>query len=152
FFTFHNTLPPAPPPTPLQIAQNNIPRTTLFDKDTYAVGFYVDDEYRLSDQWKLIGGVRVDTNTRLRNDRWFPGARAAVVYEPTKTWISKVIYNRSVRFPSALAALNEVWGFEHRLSPTDPPFAQLNNPATEPEILSTVEWDNIVYAGSARLG
>ena len=129
-----------------------IPKTSLFNKDDYDIGFYLDDEYRVADQWKLIGGARVDHSTRLEGNRWFPGARAAIIYEPTKTWVSKFIYNRSVRMPSALEALNDVWGFNHRNQTTAPPFARLSNPAMEPEILSTLEWDNIVYVGDARVG
>ncbi len=132
--------------------QGHIPRTSLFNKDDYDIGFYLDDEMRLTDQWKVIGGARVDHSTRLEGNRWFPGARAAIIYEPTKMWVSKVVYNRSIRMPSALEALNDVWGFEHRDQPTDPPFARLSNPATEPEILSTIEWDNIAYLGDARVG
>lgn len=151
YFTFTNAL--AAPKNPLDNLQNNIPKTTLFDRPIYAVGFYVDDEYRLNDKWKVIAGARIDHNTELQGERWFPGARAALIYEPNKTWISKLIYNRSVRYPSPIAALNEKWGSQpdRRSSPTDPPFAQQSVQANQPEILSTIELDNTIYLGSTRL-
>ena len=118
FGTFFTFLAPGQP--------GFIPRTTLVDDDDFGIGFYVDDEYRLNDRLKLIGGLRVDTNTRLRNDRWFPGARAGIIFEPTKTWVSKVIYNRAIRMPTALEAMNEVWGTNNppaRNSRLSPPFS-----------------------------
>jgi len=129
-----------------------IPNTTFVNQDDYDIGVYADDEFRVNPQWKLVGGVRADRNTKIPVDRWFPGARAGIVYEPTQTWVSKLIYTRAVRMPSALEALNSVWGAQNSSNPNDPSFAQLSNPARLPEILSTVELDNIAYVGQARLG
>jgi outer membrane receptor protein involved in Fe transport len=126
------------------------PPTTLIAGDTYGIGFYVDDEYRFSDQWKIVGGVRVDENSKLHGDRWIPGWRTGVIYEPTKYWISKIIYNRAVRMPSNLEALNQVWGSSHPLRA--PFFANTSPQAQNPEKLSTVELDNIFYVGKVRLG
>ncbi len=125
------------------------PQTTLVDKDTYALGLYADDEYRINDKWKLVAGVRIDHNTRLNGDRWFPGWRSGVIFEPTKTWVSKLIYNRAVRMPSALESLNQVWGSGHNA----PPFFAARSPQPQkPEALETVELDNIFYVGNVPLG
>jgi outer membrane receptor protein involved in Fe transport len=125
----------------------------LVSRDTYALGFYFDDQIDVSDRLKLIAGVRADKNTRLpdRND-WFPGARAAVVYDTTPNWITKVTYNRSVRMPSALTALNETWGSNNPDNANKPGWADLSPTADVPEILSTVELHNVFYVGDARIG
>jgi outer membrane receptor protein involved in Fe transport len=125
-----------------------IPKTTFFTEDTYAVGAYLEDEYQLTPQIRLNGGARIDRNTRLEPDRWYPGFRAAVILEPTPTWTSKVVYNRAVRFPSPIAALNRAWGTG---APGAPSWAALAPNATQPEILSTIEWQNILYLEKNRL-
>jgi len=129
----------------------HIPRTTLVNDDTFAVGFYVDDQYQVNERLKLIGGVRVDENGRLDEDRWFPGWRSAIVYHFTTNWISKVVFNRSVRMPSPLTALNEVWGSNNPDTPSKPSWADLYPTARNPEILTTVEAQNIFYLGNVRL-
>jgi outer membrane receptor protein involved in Fe transport len=130
-----------------------VPATTLVDKDTTSVGVYLDDEFHLNDQWKLIAGVRADTNGRLENDRWYPGWRSAAVYHPKESWVSKAVFNRSVRMPSPLQSLNKIWGSNN---PTDHPgnldFSELSPTVTKPERLTTVEWQNIFYVKQTRLG
>jgi len=121
----------------------------LFNNDTYAVGFYVDDLATVTDWLKLVGGIRVDHNERLEGDRWFPGGRAAVIVEPMGNWVSKLIFNRAVRIPTALEAMNMGWGAS---VPTSPDWATNNDAAEEPEILETFEFQNIVYWGHVRVG
>ncbi|MEI6210863.1 MAG: TonB-dependent receptor [bacterium] len=126
-----------------------IPKTTLVDEDSQSVGFYVDDQYRLAPWLKLVGGLRADHNTVLQNDCWYPGARAALIFEPTESLVSKLVYNRANRMPTAVESpLNEAWG---QGKPGTPPFATGPN-ATRPETLSTYEWENILYMGKVRLG
>ena len=126
-----------------------IPKTTLVGADSQSVGFYADDEYRVTKWLKLVGGVRVDHNNVLRNGCWYPGARAAIIVEPTTHWVSKLTYNRAARMPTALESpLNEAWGKDRSGTPS---FATNPN-ANQPEILTTYEWQNIVYLGPARLG
>ena len=144
YFTYNNT-----------DSNEHIAKTTLVDEDTDAVGFYLDDTFQLTKRLKLIGGIREDYNSRLNGDRWFTGARAAVVYDATDHWITKLIYNRSVRMPSALSALNKVWGSDHQdlfSSGIVPQFARLSSQAQNPEILSTFEFQNIFYIGRVRVG
>lgn len=123
-------------------------RTTLIGRDTHAVGFYADDTIQAADRLKLVAGARVDQNTRLPG-RWFVGGRAAAIASPADFWVAKLIYNRAVRMPSALAALNEAWGRD-RVA-TSPSWARVSPQAREPEILSTYELQDIVYVGDARL-
>jgi hypothetical protein len=98
---------------------------------------------------KVIGGLRLDSNSKLEGDEWFTGARSAIIVEPTDNWITKLIYNRSVRMPSDLSAVNQVWGINHL--DTAPAFAQTSLQVREPEILSTFELQEIFYLGKARL-
>lgn len=144
YFTFNNNE-----------TNEHITKTTLVDQDTDAVGFYLDDTYQLTKRLKLIGGIREDYNSRLEGDRWFTGARGAIIYEASDHWITKLIYNRSVRMPSALSALNKVWGSDHAdlfSQGIVPSFARLSSQATNPEILSTFEFQNIFYLGKVRVG
>lgn len=141
FYTFNNIEPEQ---------DTHIPRTTLVDEDTQGVGFYIDDTFAVNSWLKLVGGIRVDHNTKLDGDRWIPGGRAAVIMTPTDNWVTKFIYNRSVRMPSDLAALNEAWGSDHL--PQAPAFARVSPQAQNPEILETFEWQNILYLGKVRLG
>ncbi len=130
----------------------DIPPTTLVSRDTYALGFYFDDQIEISDRLKIIAGIRIDKNTRLPDsNELFPGARAAFVYNTTPNWVTKVTYNRSVRMPSALTAMNEVWGTNNPASPNKPAWADLSPTAFAPEILSTVEFHNVFYFDPARV-
>ena len=131
-------------------AGNFLPKTTLVDEDTYALGFYADDTFAATDRLTFVAGARLDRNTRLRGDRWYPGARAAAIYEPREELVTKLVYNRAVRMPSALSALNQIAGSDHPA--TSPFFATISPQAQRPEILTTYEWQNVVQLAGARLG
>ncbi len=145
YFTFNET----------SSANLHIPPTTMVDQDTYALGFYIDDQVEVTDRLKLIGGVRIDKNTRLPDDVWFPGTRAAVVYELTKKWITKLVYNRSVRMPSPAQSLNTVWGSNNKdqwpVLAQQIPWAYVSPTVDAPEVLSTVELHNVFYLEPVRL-
>lgn len=123
-------------------------RTTTVGRDTHAVGFYADDTIQAADKLKLVAGARVDQNTRLPG-RWFAGGRAAAIATPADFWVAKLIYNRAVRMPSAVAALNEAWGRDHLA--TSPSWTRISPQAGNPEVLSTYELQNVVYIDEARL-
>ena len=124
-------------------------KQTFFDENTWGVGFYVDDTYQLTERWRLVGGLRADHNTLLGEDsEWFWGGRAAAIYKATERWTTKWIYNKAVRMPSALGALNEIWGQD---VPDAPSWANGSPNAEHPEELQTVEWANILYLGKTRL-
>lgn len=54
-----------------------IPRTSLVNRDTWAVGFFLDDEFQVLEWLKLVGGVRVDHNSILDGNARRAGGRAA---------------------------------------------------------------------------
>lgn len=130
---------------------DHIPRTVMFTKDTYAIGFFFDDTYQPAEWLKIIGGIRADLNTKLPGDSWYPGARAALIALPTSDWVSKLMFNRAVRMPSAQAALNYVWGRQNIDDPRNPSWARISSPPEKPEILQTFEWQNIVYWEPVRI-
>jgi outer membrane receptor protein involved in Fe transport len=144
FFTYNED-----PPFPGGI---HIPRTTMVDRGTYALGFYLDDQMSVTDRLKLIAGFRLDKNTRLPDNTWYPGARAAIVYQTTEKWFTKLTYNRSVRMPSPAQSLNTVWGTNNPDLPIKPYWANLSPTVNAPEILSTIELHNVWYLDPARLG
>jgi outer membrane receptor protein involved in Fe transport len=59
------------------------------------------------------------------------------------------MFNRAVRMPSAVAAMNTVFGSNN---PNPPPWAALAPTPEEPETLSTVELQNTFTVGKMRLG
>jgi len=127
-----------------------VPKTPLVTADAQSVGFYADDEYQVNNWLKLVGGVRVDYNTELLRDAWFPGARVAIIVAPAPNWVSKLTYNRAVRMPTSVESpLDQTWG---QGKASAPPFAITSGNADSPEILTTYEWENIVYLGPVRLG
>ncbi len=124
-----------------------IPKTTLVSKDTWALGFFLDDEFQPFKWLKLVAGARVDHNTILAGDRWYVGGRGALIFLPTTNWVAKLTYNRAVRMPTPVEARNDVWGND---KPDAPPFANTAPNATKPEILNTVEAQGIAYLGPVR--
>ena len=127
----------------------NLVTTQLVDRDSQELGLYIDDEIQLNERLKLIGGVRQDHNTLLPGDKWYTGLRSALVYQTTDNWVTKAMFNRAVRMPSAVASLNTVFGTNN---PHPPPWADLAPTPQEPETLSTVELQNTFTIDKLRLG
>jgi outer membrane receptor protein involved in Fe transport len=127
----------------------NLVSTELVNRDSQELGLYIDDEIQLTKRLKVIGGVRQDHNTLLPGDKWYTGLRSALVYQTTDDWVTKAMFNRAVRMPSALAAMNTVFGSNN---PNPPPWAALAPTPQEPETLSTVELQNTFTVGKMRLG
>jgi outer membrane receptor for ferrienterochelin and colicin len=130
-----------------ELADRAVPRFTLVDEDTHSVGVYLSDTVTVNEDLTLVAGVRSDQNS-LAGSRWHNGGRAAVIYRPTDIWTTKLMYNRAVRMPSPLAALNAAWGVNN---PTAPDWANDWPLVDRPEKLSTVEWLNTLAVGKGRL-
>ncbi|MFC1760803.1 TonB-dependent receptor plug domain-containing protein [Planctomycetota bacterium] len=123
----------------------------FFDKDTWGIGAYLDDSIQITDQFKFVAGLRGDYNTLLKDKdnagiHW--GGRLAGIYSVLDQWTTKLMFNRAVRMPSPLAAINEIWGID---APSSPSWAAGAPTAQDPEILQTLEWTNIWYPDKTRV-
>ncbi len=124
-------------------------KQAFYNKNTWGLGAYLDDSVQVNEQLKLVGGIRGDYNTLLGEDtsiKW--GGRAAAIYAVHEGWTTKIMYNRAIRMPSPLAALNEIWGID---APSPPSWAAGAPNAEKPEILQTFEWTNIFYLEKTRV-
>ncbi|HEV8689083.1 MAG TPA: TonB-dependent receptor [Ideonella sp.] len=71
--------------------------TYRFDDHRKSVGASIEDEYSLSPQWRITGGLRVD---RRSFSPWTWSPRAALVWEPSPEWALKLSQGRATRFAS----------------------------------------------------
>ncbi|OUR93220.1 hypothetical protein A9Q81_15420 [Gammaproteobacteria bacterium 42_54_T18] len=120
-------------------------------KDSHSVGIYIYDRWLVTGNFKTEGGLRYDDNSLLDEHSGNWGGRLAFTYDSAINnypWISKLITNRAVRYPSAIAALNEFWGTNNS---SPPAYASTSTTADKPEILTTIEWQNIFYRQGTRL-
>ncbi len=90
----------------------------------YRIGFYAQDEWRLSDTWSTTLGLRVDRNN-VTGTQWSP--RAALIWQASPQTTLKALYGRAHRAPNA---------FERDYSDG---LAQLANPALVGETVDTLE-------------
>ena len=125
------------------------PPVELVNQNSEEIGLYINDEIQLTDRLKLIGGVRQDHDTVLPGDKWYTGIQSAIVMQTTDNWVTKAMFNRAVRMPSAVSALNTVFGTNN---PNPPPWADLAPTPQDPETLSTVELQNVFTIQKLRLG
>jgi outer membrane receptor for ferrienterochelin and colicin len=118
--------------------------TEYLNGSAYAVGLYASDTWQISEKLKSVLGLRADRNTVLPSHRVFFGGRAALVYEASDNWTTKLMGNHVVKMPVPMASRQELWGINNN-NPSAPSFALQNNTADKPEKLTTIEWQNILY-------
>lgn len=119
------------------------------NKDTYRIGVYASDNFQLLHNLKLVAAVRVDKDTELDFADTYISPRAAVIYQPISAWTTKLNYNTATRIPKPLESpLNQVWG---QGNPAAPSWGAQNPLVNRPEVLTAVEWQNIVMLGKTRL-
>ncbi|MBD3314586.1 MAG: TonB-dependent receptor plug domain-containing protein [Chitinivibrionales bacterium] len=115
--------------------------------NTNAYGGYFSCEFRISKKLTLTAALRADYDEIIEGRPYY-SPRAAVVFKPVGFWTTKAIYNGATRMPDPwMSPLNPIWGIEN--NPDSKRWTNTN--ATRPEMLSTIEWQNIIYAGKARL-
>lgn len=99
-------------------------------RETFKYGVYFQDEWYLSEQWRLNFGARFDHYPS------FGGTfnpRTALVYQPTSESTFKFIYGRAIRAPNVY----------ERFYGGDFSFSQKANPNLKPEFINALEmaWD-----------
>jgi len=115
--------------------------------DTYSLGGYISEEFKVFDNLTLVGALRADTNTILKRPNFYLSPRLSVVYSPIDKWILKVMYNTATKFPNPWESpLNQVWNYERGAD-----WASTSGPAKDPETLNTIELQSINYFGDLRL-
>lgn len=119
------------------------------NKDTYRIGIYASDSFHIRHNLKLVAALRADKDSELDFGDTYFSPRASIVYEPLGAWVTKVNYNTATRTPRAVASpLNQVWG---RGNPAAPSWGANNPLASRPEVLTAVEWQNIISLTRTRL-
>lgn len=114
---------------------------TFFDENTYGLGTYLSDTFKVTDRLTLFSGLRADQNTLVGHDfHW--GGRLGSSYKVSDTWTTKLFVNRAIRMPSPLGALNEIWGINAINPPT---WANRSTTVDHPEVLTTFEWGNTFH-------
>jgi hypothetical protein len=127
---------------------NNVIQPLLVIRDTYGIGAYASEEYQVRDDLKLVAACRWDKNTQISFDKNYVSPRAAVIYRPVELLTTKLIFNTATRLPQGWQGpLNAVWGIGN---PAAPAYAIINTTAQRPEVLSTLEWQNIINYHTTR--
>ncbi|MEK7434945.1 MAG: TonB-dependent receptor [Cyanobacteriota bacterium] len=130
-------------PTPAGSVQSILELT-----DTYSLGAYVSEEFKLLDNLTLVAALRGDTNSILKRPNFYLSPRAAIVFTPFQKWTLKAMFNRATKFPNPWESpLNQTWNYERGAD-----WASKLGPAKNPETLSTIELQSINYFGELRLG
>ena len=95
-------------------------------------GFYIQDNYKINEQLRVVVGARYDYNT-LYDDTFNP--RASLIYKPSNHDVFKVLYSNAFLAPASDQVYNEygdVTGKNGR-------FRQVSNSNLKPEELQTIE-------------
>lgn len=100
------------------------------ERDAFKYGIYVQDEWRISNQWHLNIGGRYDHYSAF-GGAWNP--RTSLIYQPTAASTYKFIYGRALRAPNVY----------ERFYGGDFSFPQKANPDLRPEFVNALEltWD-----------
>lgn len=124
--------------------------------NTNTIGGYISEEFQATDKLKLVAAVRADQDSSLRRNRHkiYASPRAAVVYEASDEWTTKVMYNTATRMPAPWnGPLNTIWGNDKpQVQPNfQGAFGGVNPTAEKPEVLRAAEWQNILQSEGTRL-
>ena len=108
---------------------------------THVTGFYLSEDFTPTERLRFTVAARGDRDTILGNsNRVWVSPRAAIAWQATDLWTTKVMYNTATRMPTPWASpLNELDS-----NPTSRPPSWVNQPADRPERLTAYEFQNIL--------
>ncbi|RDH86077.1 MAG: hypothetical protein DIZ80_01000 [endosymbiont of Galathealinum brachiosum] len=146
-----NTIPvgadlPTPYNTSLSVNQQNFnyPGTTLplvlFENNHENVGVYLQDNWIINDQWRLVTGIRYD-NDSFHGSSTNP--RVSAIYKPNDKNLVKLLYGQAYLAPSsenAFINFGDFSGFNSTTGLWESFFFQAPNPELQPEELQTLEF------------
>lgn len=103
------------------------------ERRAHKFGLYLQDEYRISDQWALNAGVRYDYYQLFGST---VNPRATLIYQPSEQNNFKFIYGRAFRAPNT---------YETFYGSISSGASQKGNMSLDPEVINTFElaWDYI---------
>lgn len=117
-------------------------------KDNNSIGFYLSENYKITNKLDITLASRFDYNTILSYKKMFFSPRVALVYNPIDIITLKAMYNRALRMPSPwMSQRNELWN----VNKIDTTGTWLQNTMAEnPERLSAYEFQIIFNFKKAR--
>ncbi|HWP45770.1 MAG TPA: TonB-dependent receptor [Candidatus Limnocylindrales bacterium] len=119
------------------------PQGNIHSRQDSALGFYIQDEYKPSDQLTLVAGIRVQDNTLSGTD---VAPRGTLLYTPWKNHTFRFAMGQAILPPSQFEVFNET-----RVTlPTGAIVARLSNPNLDSAINTAYEigyrtylWDKL---------
>lgn len=117
--------------------------------DTYTVGGYISEAWKVNDKIKVNVASRFDYNAMFGTSTVYMTPRVALILKPTDFWTTKAMFNTSTHMPDPTGSpLNTIHGADN---PNAPGFAKANNLAQKPERLQAYEFQNIFYIKNHRV-
>ncbi len=127
-------------------AQNQFyPNTTLpiqfFDRDYHTAGAYIQDNWKIDNQWRLVAGARFDYNSFYGNSS---NPRASLIYKYDDRNLFKLLYGRAFLAPAPDQASTSFGSFTGAQNGSgewlSTPFGfRVPNPDIKPERIQTLE-------------
>lgn len=75
------------------------------ERDTHRVGVYLQDDFRINDQWRLSLGARFDDHSLLSESLFSP--RLGLIYQPFADTVFKIQYGQAFRAPNVVQAFQQ---------------------------------------------
>ncbi|HED35413.1 MAG TPA: TonB-dependent receptor [Gammaproteobacteria bacterium] len=151
-YDFFNTIPkgadlPSPYDTSKGPGSQNFfyPNTSLpivfFDRDYHNKGVYIQDNWEIDDQFRLIVGLRFDSNSFYGNST---NPRASLIYKHNEKNLFKLLYSEAFLAPGPDQASNSFGSFTGAQNGAgewiSSPFGfRVPNPNIKPEDIQTLE-------------
>jgi hypothetical protein len=108
---------------------------------THVTGIYLSEDFTPTERLRFTVAARGDRDSILgESNRIWVSPRAAIAWQVTDLWTTKVMYNTATRMPSPWASPLNILDS----NPASRPPSWVNMPADRPERLTAYEWQNIL--------